>query len=222
MTHNTEDKNRRRNMTNLQVALDLLTTADALALTRKVAPYVDIIELGTPLIKSAGLGVVSAIKAAHPDKIVFADLKTADAGFLEAEIAFDAGADIVTVLGSAGDPTIKGAVEAATKHGKKIVADLIGVENRVDRAREIAKLGVAFVEIHAGLDEQAQPGYSIQTLLDDGKIAGVPFSIAGGVKVDTIAAVRDAGAEVAVAGGAIYSADDPAAAARALKEALTR
>jgi 3-hexulose-6-phosphate synthase len=102
----------------------------------------------------------------------------------------------------------------------KVVAVLIGVEIRVERAREVSKLGVAFVEIHAGLDEQAQPGYSIQALLDDGRLAGVPFSIAGGVKVDTIAAVRDAGADVAVAGGAIYSAEDPAAAAKALKAAL--
>ncbi|WP_327098199.1 orotidine 5'-phosphate decarboxylase [Nocardia vinacea] len=209
-------------MTKLQVAVDLLTTADALALTNKVAPYVDIIELGTPLIKSAGLGVISAVKAAHPDKEVFADMKTADAGFLEADIAFAAGADLVTVLGSAGDATIKGAVEAGIKHGKKVVADLIGVENRVERAREIAKLGVAFVEIHAGLDEQAQPGYSIRALLDDGKLAGVAFSVAGGVTVDTVAAVRDAGAEVAVAGGAIYGAADPAAAAKALKDALAK
>lgn len=208
-------------MTKLQVAVDLLTTADALALANKVAPYVDIIELGTPLIKNAGLSVVSAIKAAHPDKEIFADLKTADAGFLEADLAFAAGADLVTVLGSAGDATIKGAVEAGQKHGKKVVADLIGVQNRVERAREVTKLGVAFVEIHAGLDEQAQPGYSIQNLLDDGEIAGVPFSVAGGVKIETIAAVRDSGADVAVAGGAIYSAEDPTAAAKALKDALT-
>lgn len=207
-------------MTKLQVAVDLLTTADALALTNKVAPFVDIIELGTPLIKSEGLRAIGAVKAAHPDKEVFADLKTADAGYLEADIAFAAGADIVTVLGSAGDATVKGAVEAGRKHGKKVVADLIGVVDRVERARELSKLGVAFVELHAGLDEQAQPGYTIQTLLDDGKIAGVAFSIAGGVKVDTIAAVRAAGADVAVAGGAIYSADDPAAAAKALREAL--
>jgi 3-hexulose-6-phosphate synthase len=208
-------------MTKLQVAVDLLTTADALALTNKVAPYVDIIELGTPLIKNAGLSVVSAIKAAHPHLEVFADLKTADAGFLEADLAFAAGADLVTVLGSAGDATIMGAVEAGRKHGKKVVADLIGVKDRVERAREVTKLGVAFVEIHAGLDEQAQPGYSIDNLLDDGRIAGVPFSVAGGVKIDTIAAVREAGADVAVAGGAIYSAEDPAAAAKALKDALT-
>ena len=209
-------------MTKLQVAMDLLTTPDALALSRKVAPYVDIIELGTPLIKSAGLSVISAVKAAHPDKEVFADLKTADAGFLEADIAFAAGADLVTVLGVAGDATITGAVEAGEKHGKKVVADLIGVANRVERARQVGKLGVAFVEIHGGLDEQAQPGYSVQTLLDDANVAGVPFSIAGGVTVDTIAAVRDAGAHVAVAGGAIYHAKDPAAAAKALRDALTR
>lgn len=48
---------------------------------------------------------------------------------------------------------------------------------------------------------------------------GAAFSIAGGVKVDTIGAVRDAGADVAVAGGAIYGADDPAA-AKALRDAL--
>ncbi|MCY7288092.1 MAG: orotidine 5'-phosphate decarboxylase, partial [Cryobacterium sp.] len=60
----------------LQVAMDVLTTDAALELAAKVAPYVDIIELGTPLIKAEGLRAVTAIKAAHPDKTVFADLKT--------------------------------------------------------------------------------------------------------------------------------------------------
>ena len=39
----------------LQVAMDLLTVEEALELAAKVAEYVDIIELGTPLIKAAGL-----------------------------------------------------------------------------------------------------------------------------------------------------------------------
>jgi orotidine-5'-phosphate decarboxylase len=51
-------------MTKLQVAIDLLTTEAALELAHKVAPYVDIIELGTPLIKSEGLSVVTAMKTA--------------------------------------------------------------------------------------------------------------------------------------------------------------
>ena len=204
----------------LQVAIDFLTTEDALALAAKVADSVDIIELGTPLIKAAGLSVVTAMKDAHPDKIVFADLKTMDAGELEADIAFAAGADLVTVLGTAGDSTIIGAVAAATKHGKGIVVDLIGVADKVTRAREVTALGAQFVEMHAGLDEQAEPGFSLATLLNQGETAKVPFSLAGGVNLSTISSVQRAGATVAVAGGAIYGAEDPAAAAAALRAAI--
>lgn len=207
-------------MTKLQVAIDLLTTADALALAEKVAPHVDIIELGTPLIKSEGLSVIRAVKDAHPDKIVFADLKTADAGALEAQIAFEAGADLVTVLGTADDSTISGAVQAAEAAGKGVVVDLIGVADKASRAKEVTALGARFVEFHAGLDEQAQPGFSLATLLEAGTSAQVPFSVAGGVNIHSIESVQAAGAAVAVAGGAIYGADDPALAAAALKSEL--
>lgn len=208
-------------MTKLQVAIDLLTTEDAIALATKVAPYIDIIELGTPLIKSEGVSAITAMKEAFPDKMVFADFKTADAGGLEAEMAFKAGADYITILGSVDDATVVGAVEAAKKYDRAVVVDTIGVKDRVQRAQEVSKLGVAFVELHAGLDEQAKEGYSIQVLIDEAAKAGVPVSIAGGVNATSIKAVKESGAVVAVAGGAIYGAEDPAAAAKALKEALT-
>lgn len=201
--------------------MDVLTTDAALTLAGQVAPYVDIIELGTPLIKAEGLRAVTAIKQAHPDKIVFADLKTMDAGELEADIAFTAGADLVTVLGTAGDSTIVGAVAAATKHNKGIVVDLIGVADKATRAREVIALGAEFVEMHAGLDEQAEEGFTLETLLSAGRSAQVPFSLAGGVSAATIASVQQAGASVAVAGGAIYGADDPAAAAAELRAAIS-
>ena len=201
----------------LQFAMDTLTTDAALELAAAAAPHVDIIELGTPLIKSAGLSAITAIKDAHPDKIVFADLKTMDAGELEADIAFQAGADLVTVLGVAGDSTIVGAVKAATKHGKGIVVDLIGVPDKSARAKEVVALGAQFVEMHAGLDEQAEDGFTFGTLLTDGTSSGVPFSVAGGITVDTIESVHDSGADVAVAGSAIYSAPDVGAAAAALR-----
>jgi 3-hexulose-6-phosphate synthase len=200
--------------------MDLLTTEDALELAGKVAEYVDIIELGTPLIKAAGLTAVTAVKQAHPDKIVFADMKTMDAGELEADIAFKAGADLVSVLGSADDSTIAGAVKAAQAHNKGIVVDLIGVADKVTRAQEARALGAQFVEFHAGLDEQAKPGFDLNGLLSAGAEARVPYSVAGGVNLSTIEAVQRAGAEVAVAGGAIYGAADPALAAKELKAAI--
>ena len=204
----------------LQVAIDFLTTEDALALAAKVADSVDIIELGTPLIKAAGLSVVTAMKDAHPDKIVFADLKTMDAGELEADTAFTAGADLVTILGVAGDSTIIGAVKAARAHGKGIVVDLIGVKDKAARAKEVTALGATFVEMHAGLDEQVEAGFTFDTLLEAGSTSGVPFSVAGGVTIATIGAVQQAGARVAVAGAAIYGAADPAAAAAELRAAI--
>ncbi|WP_086477835.1 MULTISPECIES: 3-hexulose-6-phosphate synthase [Arenibacter] len=207
-------------MAKLQVAIDLLKIEDAIALATKVAPYVDIIELGTPLIKSEGLAGVRKMKDAFPDKLVLADFKTADAGELEANMAFGAGADYITILGTTGDSTIAGAVKAAKEHGKGVVVDTIGVKDRVQRAKEAIALGAEFVELHAGLDEQAEEGYSIQVLIDEAKRAGVPVSIAGGVNKDSITRVKEAGASVAVAGAAIYGAEDPAQAAKELKELL--
>jgi 3-hexulose-6-phosphate synthase len=204
----------------LQFAMDTLTTDAALELAAAAAPSVDIIELGTPLIKAEGFRAITAIKEAHPDKIVFADLKTMDAGELEADEAFKAGADLVTVLGVAGDSTIAGAVKAAKAHGKGIVVDLIGVGDKAARAKEVVALGAEFVEMHAGLDEQAEEGFTFEKLLEAGRASGVPFSVAGGVKAATVGSVQDAGAQVAVAGAAIYSADDVAGAAAEIRAAI--
>ncbi|CAZ98080.1 3-hexulose-6-phosphate synthase [Zobellia galactanivorans] len=207
-------------MAKLQVAIDLLRIEDAIALATKVSPYIDIIELGTPLIKSEGLSGIRKMKDAFPDKLVLADLKTADAGELEADMAFGAGADYITVLGATGDATIAGAVKSAKAHGKGIVVDTIGVKDRVKRAQEAIALGAEFVELHAGLDEQAEEGYSIQVLIDEAARAGVPVSIAGGVNLGSITAVKQSGVTVAVAGAAIYGAEDPTQAAKELKELL--
>ena len=139
----------------LHVAIDLLSTADALSLLNKVADQVDVIELGTPLIKQQGLSVVTNVKAAYPNKLVFADMKTMDAGELEADLAFKAGADIMTVLATAGDSTIAGAVKSGKAHNKAVVADMIGVAEKTARLKQVKALGVNWVELHAGLDEQA-------------------------------------------------------------------
>ncbi|EMH4163738.1 orotidine 5'-phosphate decarboxylase [Pluralibacter gergoviae] len=206
----------------LQVALDLLSTRDAKNLLNDIAPWVDIIEVGTPLVKIEGLSVLREIKASWPDKFLFADLKTMDAGALEAELAFDAGADAVSVLAVAADQTIAGAVNAAAKKGKSVVVDLIGVppKQRLARIVELQKLGVETVELHAGLDEQAQEGYSLPALLATIEGTDVKFAVAGGITLDTVDIVAASGAETAVVGGGIYNAKDPAAAAKSLKEKI--
>jgi 3-hexulose-6-phosphate synthase len=76
------------------------------------------------------------------------------------------------------------------------------------------------MELQAGLDEQAEPGYSIEKLLEVGQQAGIPFSVAGGINAQRIESVESSGATIAVAGAAIYGAKDPEAAAKGLREKI--
>ena len=84
----------------IQMALDSLDFDATIALAEQVAPYVDILEIGTPCIKYNGLELVTALKAKFPEKLILVDLKTMDAGEYEAEPFYKAGDDICTVLGA--------------------------------------------------------------------------------------------------------------------------
>ncbi|MNW63444.1 3-hexulose-6-phosphate synthase [compost metagenome] len=102
----------------------------------EVAGFIDIVEIGTPIVINEGLHAVKAIKEAFPALTVLADLKIMDAGGYEVMKAAEAGADIVTVLGVSDDSTIKGAVEEAKKSGREILVDLINVKDIAARALE--------------------------------------------------------------------------------------
>ena len=201
-------------MAQTQMALDSLDFDGTVALATKVAPHVDILEIGTPCIKHNGIKLLEVLRAKFPNNKILVDLKTMDAGFYEAEPFYKAGADICTVLGTADIGTIKGVIDVANKCGKKAQVDLINVADKKTRTIEVAKLGAHIIGVHTGLDQQAAG----QTPFNDlamvaGLGLGVDISVAGGVKAATTQQVKDAGATIIVAGAAIYGATDPAAAA---------
>jgi len=196
------------------MALDSLDFDATVALAAKVAPHVDILEIGTPCIKHNGIKLLETLRAKFPNNKILVDLKTMDAGFYEAEPFYKAGADICTVLGTADLGTIKGVIDVANKYGKKAQVDLINVADKKTRTQEVVKLGAHIIGVHTGLDQQAAG----QTPFNDlamvaGLNLGVDISVAGGVKAATTQQVKDAGATIIVAGAAIYGAADPAAAA---------
>ena len=109
----------------LQVAFDLQSSDEIIIFLEKNGDLIDIIEIGTPLIIKEGLKSVLKIKKKFPKQTVLADLKIMDAGLLEAQIGFDAGADIVTVLGLASTKTLNGVKQAAVKNEKEVMVDMI-------------------------------------------------------------------------------------------------
>ncbi len=118
----------------LQVALDLLELDRALVIAKEsVLGGADWIEAGTPLIKSEGMAAVRALAEQFPDRTIVADMKVADTGAMEVEMAAKAGATIICLLGDADDTVIADAVRAASAFGVRLMADLINTRNPVSQ-----------------------------------------------------------------------------------------
>lgn len=204
----------------LQVAFDMTDLEQAKQMLLQVKDWLDIVEVGTPLIKSVGIRAIIELRQIAPDKLMCADLKTMDAGELEAELAFHAGADMVTVLGLASDITIRAAVECANKHGKCIVADLIRVPDIKDRVKLLELLGVHYLGVHIGYDDRKQGADPVKELRALAALTDFPVAVAGGIGLSTLGEIADLQPEIIIVGSKIVSADRPAEAAREIYRAL--
>lgn len=197
----------------LQVAIDERYMKDALPIAE--ASYrggADIIEAGTPLIKSEGLKIVRELRKVCPNATILADLKTFDTGWLETELAVENGADIVTVMGATDDYTIKDAVGAARKYGVKVMVDLMNLKDPLTRAVEVEKLGVDIVCMHVGISAQSREREVDQKVaLVQGLVSSlkVPVAVAGGIKLEVAPQMVRAGAGVLIVGGAISKSANP-------------
>lgn len=202
----------------LQVALDLVDLRRAVELTRELCNAgLEVVEAGTPLIKLYGLPAVSAIKTACPRAEVVADIKTADVGRLEAQLAREFGADWATVLGATNIETIEDFVNGGRSIGLKTAVDLIGVSNPLERAREILKSVAPDLFIfHLGIDVQRRTGLRFEELLAAAsrlrEEAGVSVGIAGGITEREIEIVTRSGkrVDVIIVGRAITGDASPA------------
>ena len=205
----------------LQIALDLLNAHRALNIAKdSVKGGADWLEAGTPLIKSEGMEIVRKLKQTFPDKILVADMKTMDTGALETEMAAKAGADVVCILAASDDSTINDSLKSARKYGSKIMVDLIGVRDKVNRAKELEKLGVDYLCMHVGIDEQMIGKKPVEVLTSLIKTTDIPVAVAGGLNSETVADVVKAGANIIIVGGAITKAKDVTKATQLIKKAI--
>ena len=207
----------------LQVALDLINDHRALAIAEdSVKGDKDCwLEAGTPLIKSEGMEIVRKLKEKFPDRTIVADMKVMDTGALEVEMAAKAGANIVCVLAASDDRTIADALKSARKYGTKIMVDLIGVKDKSHRAEELEKLGVDFLCVHIGIDQQMIGKKPVDILKSIVKKTKIPIAVAGGLNSETAVDAVKAGASIVIVGGAITKAKDVIKATKQIKNAIT-
>jgi 3-hexulose-6-phosphate synthase len=205
----------------LQLALDLVNTEEAIKLVEEVKDHIDIVEIGTPVVKIEGLQAVKAVKEAFPQLQVLADMKTMDAAGYEVLKAVEHGADIVTILAAAEDESIKGAVAEAKKQGKEILIDLIAVKDIAKRAQEVDEMGVDYICVHTGYDLQAVGKNSFEDLQTiKNVVKNAKTAIAGGIKLETLPEVVNAQPDLVIVGGGIANQEDKKAAAAKMQDMI--
>lgn len=205
----------------LQVALDTLTLEEALRLLEKIEPFVDIVEVGTPFLIEAGLNPVREIKKRYPHMTVLADVKIIDGASIEAKSAFEAGADIVTVIGLAHEQTIQDTIDCAKMYQKEVLVDFIASDVPI-LAKRLEPLGADYFCVHTAVDVQAQKDGPLAELIALKKTVSVKTAVAGGVHLDSIEEIAKQHPDILIVGSAITKADDPCMVASRMKEIISR
>lgn len=201
---------------NLQLALDRLSKEECFQLLEQTNESIDWIEVGTGVIKEYGMSIVREIKHHYPEKTLVADMKTCDAGKHEAKQAFEAGADITTVMAFSSNQTIQDTLEVANQYGKRIMVDLLGITSH-ERIEELNRLHVDLVSLHFGKDMQQSGSLEEGDTLDLVKHQDFEVAVAGGINPTSLPNLVEHEFSTFIVGSAITKQPHPGEVARDMK-----
>ena len=205
----------------LQLALDSSNSQAAKRILEKVSDLVNIVEIGTPLLMKEGVKVVTEIKNAYPQLEVLADLKIMDAGDIEARIGFEAGADIVTVLGVAHNVTIRRAVNQASTLSKQVMIDLIAVSDVQGRIDQIEAIAPDYCCVHTAFDLQDHGVHPLREIQRaQSALKRAKLAVAGGINPQILPDIIAYRPAVVIVGGFITNHPEPRQAALEIRELL--
>lgn len=204
----------------LQVAIDRVPLDYAIEMANRLDPIVDIIELGTSIPKDFGLETIkqSDFKLQHAKLLI--DLKTIDEGVYEFEKGYQAGADVLTVMGASSIDTIKKVAEVADKVDKDFLIDLM--ETSTEKQAQLATFDQAIFGIHHAKDQVGDFDAVTTTAQFHQQFPTAKrIAVAGGINLDTAKRLAEQGiAESVIVGSGIMKADDPIQAAKQFMEAI--
>jgi 3-hexulose-6-phosphate synthase/6-phospho-3-hexuloisomerase len=207
----------------LQVALDLLELKRALQIAQEsVDGGADWIEAGTPLIKSEGMQAVRSLRDRFPRVTIIADMKVADTGAIEVEMAAKAGADIVCILAEADDSVVADAVRAARLYGIRLMADLINAADPPARAAQLESMGIDIICAHVGIDQQMTGKDTLELLSTLAGKVHIPVAVAGGIDAERAGEAVRHGAGIVIVGGWIIRSADVTASTRKIRSAMDK
>lgn len=203
----------------LQVAIDRVTLERAVDLARQLDDQVDIIELGTSLIKDYGvLQIHQALPALRHAKLLL-DIKTIDEGEYEFDKGFAAG-DILTVMGAASRGTLEKVYALTQQRQKQMFIDMMEINDV--KTGQIVDFPQAIYGIHHAKDAQTGFDAAATVAAFHHQYPGVQhISVAGGIDLAMAQKLAQQGlAESVIVGSAIVKTADPVATAQKFMEVM--
>ncbi|WCC80640.1 orotidine 5'-phosphate decarboxylase [Cutibacterium equinum] len=211
-------------MPRLQIALDTYDLPSALAPLAAAADEIDVIECGTILILAEGMDAVRAMRAAHPDKQILADVRIAEAGSKIARMCFEAGANLVSCVAGASLATINQVCQVAAEFGGEVQVELADEWYDAERARQWRDLGVQHVIVKRSRDREAAGDLSWKPedigRVDELAEMGFTVTVTGGITPADLPVFAGHPVGIVIAGRSIVAADDPREAAHTLRCAM--
>ncbi|EUD10717.1 3-keto-L-gulonate-6-phosphate decarboxylase UlaD [Providencia alcalifaciens] len=207
----------------IQIALDQTNLKDALVVANNVESFVDVIEIGTILAFAEGMNAVSTLRRNHPSHIIVCDMKTTDGGAILSKMAFEAGADWITVSAAAHIATITACKKVADEFKREIQIELYG-NWTLDDAQRWGDLGIKQAIYHRSRDaELAGVGWGPEDLTKMRQLSdlGLELSITGGIVPEDIHLFEGIKAKAFIAGRALVG-EKGKATAEALCEQINR
>lgn len=202
----------------IQLALDLLDEEQALNMVKMVGDNVDIIEIGTSLLKLAGVQIIEKIRSITPNKPIFVDMKIIDGPEREATLMANVKADYYSMLAVATDTAITKVLNIAQKHHAQVVFDMQSVTNYQERSLQLKNLGAQMICVHKNSDCGDSLDEAFKEFIDIKAITQLPIALAGGINLTTLPEIKtQLKPEVVIIGGTILKAEDPIATTKALR-----
>ncbi|MFQ6055875.1 MAG: orotidine 5'-phosphate decarboxylase / HUMPS family protein, partial [Methanosarcinales archaeon] len=118
------------------------------------------------------------------------------------------------------DSTILDAIRSARKYGVELMADILSVENPVKRAKELEKMGIDYINVHIGIDQQMTGQDAVNLLKEVSNEVKVPIAVAGGLDANSAKLAVGLGANIVIVGGNIVRSSNVTESARKIRDSI--
>jgi 3-hexulose-6-phosphate synthase len=192
----------------LQVSFDMANLEKALEIATKIEQYVDIFELGSPLIYKNGLQAIKKFKNKFPTKNIFADVKMVDRVEKIIHVFAEEGADYISILAGTSNHTIQNASKVAHQADMKIALDLVDAYSMGQSAMDAQALDIDVIIFHGPYDST-----EITDLLEEWQnVIGntnLPVFVGGKINKDNIKKIITLKPQGIIIGEAITQTSNP-------------